>query len=98
MIRALYIFIFALTVLLAAAQPTATWLERQHDFGVFLEKNGKVFNLRVFGTDKTAIAETVISDVETLKALKYGYCKTSGEFVTADGLHPALYVNLSAIV
>ena len=30
-----------LTALLAAAQPEATWLERQHDFGVILEANGK---------------------------------------------------------
>lgn len=28
--------------MLAAAQPQATWLERQHDFGVILEENGKV--------------------------------------------------------
>ena len=28
--------------LLASAQPQVTWLERQHDFGVFMEKNGKV--------------------------------------------------------
>ena len=49
--RALYICIFALTALLAAAQPTATWLERQHDFGVFLEKNGKVScQMRVVNT------------------------------------------------
>ncbi len=28
--------------MLAVAQPQVTWLERHHDFGVFLEKNGKV--------------------------------------------------------
>ena len=28
--------------LTAAAQPQVTWLERQHDFGVFLEADGKV--------------------------------------------------------
>ena len=39
---ALTITLLALTALLAAAQPQATWLERQHDFGVILEENGKV--------------------------------------------------------
>ena len=28
--------------LAATAQPQVTWLERQHDFGVFREKDGKV--------------------------------------------------------
>ena len=28
--------------IIATAQPEATWLERQHDFGVFMEKDGKV--------------------------------------------------------
>ena len=28
--------------LAATAQPQVTWLERQHDFGVFKEENGKV--------------------------------------------------------
>lgn len=32
----------AFLTLCVAAQPQATWLERNHDFGVFLEKNGKV--------------------------------------------------------
>ena len=32
----------ALTALITVAQPQVTWLERQHDFGVFKEENGKV--------------------------------------------------------
>ena len=37
--------------MLAAAQPEATWLERQHDFGVILEENGKAScGLRVVNT------------------------------------------------
>jgi hypothetical protein len=28
--------------IIASAQPEATWLERHHDFGVFMEKDGKV--------------------------------------------------------
>ena len=40
--RALHITLFALTALLVSAQPQAIWLERQHDFGVFHEKDGKV--------------------------------------------------------
>ena len=28
--------------MIAAAQPQITWLERQHDFGVFMEQDGKV--------------------------------------------------------
>lgn len=40
--RTLHIILLALTALLATAQPEATWLERQHDFGVFQEKDGKV--------------------------------------------------------
>lgn len=35
----------------AAAQPGVTWLERQHDFGVFMEDNGKVTcQMRVVNT------------------------------------------------
>ena len=40
--RVLTITLIAITVLLTVAQPQVTWLERHHDFGVFLEKNGKV--------------------------------------------------------
>ena len=41
--RILHIALLLATITIsAAAQPEATWLERQHDFGVFLEKNGKV--------------------------------------------------------
>ena len=40
--HALTITLIALTTLIAAAQPQVTWLERQHDFGVFKEENGKV--------------------------------------------------------
>lgn len=37
--------------LVATAQPEATWLERHHDFGVILEKNGKVTcQLRLMNT------------------------------------------------
>ena len=37
--------------MLAAAQPQATWLERKHDFGVILEKDGKVTcTMRVVNT------------------------------------------------
>ena len=37
--------------LLAAAQPQATWLERQHDYGVILEENGKAAcTMRVVNT------------------------------------------------
>ena len=37
--------------MLAVAQPQATWLERQHDFGVILEENGKVScNIRLVNT------------------------------------------------
>lgn len=40
-----------LTATVAAAQPQATWLERLHDFGVFMEKDGKVTcRLRVVNT------------------------------------------------
>ena len=39
------------TAIIAAAQPETTWLERQHDFGVFLEKDGKVScRMRVVNT------------------------------------------------
>ena len=34
--------LLALAALSSTAQPQATWLERQHDFGVFKEENGKV--------------------------------------------------------
>ena len=35
----------------AAAQPEATWLERQHDMGVFMEQDGKVTcHMRVVNT------------------------------------------------
>lgn len=34
--------LLAVITLTSTAQPQATWLERQHDFGVFQEKNGKV--------------------------------------------------------
>ena len=40
--HALTILLIALTALITAAQPQVTWLERQHDFGVFKEENGKV--------------------------------------------------------
>lgn len=41
--RCLYIaLLLAMTSLSAVAQPEATWLERTHDFGVFMEKDGKV--------------------------------------------------------
>ena len=41
--RCLYIaLLLAMTTLSAAAQPEATWLERKYDFGVFMEKDGKV--------------------------------------------------------
>lgn len=36
------IALLTLTAILATAQPQVTWLERHHDFGVFLEKDGKV--------------------------------------------------------
>lgn len=40
-----------MTALIAVAQPQVTWLERQHDFGVFLEENGKVrCDLRLVNT------------------------------------------------
>lgn len=43
MIRALYIVTLLVTTAISlAAQPQATWLERKHDFGVFMEKDGKV--------------------------------------------------------
>lgn len=61
-------------------------------------KSGKVYNLRVFGTDKTAVAESEINDKTALSALKFGYCKTSGEYVTSDGVNPTLYVDISALV
>ena len=49
--RALTITLALLTAMLAAAQPEATWLERQHDFGVILEENGKAScGLRVVNT------------------------------------------------
>lgn len=42
--------------LIAAAQPHATWLERQHDFGVFLEKDGKVTcHMRLVNTGNEAL-------------------------------------------
>ena len=40
--RALTILLLALAALPSTAQPQVTWLERQHDFGVFKEENGKV--------------------------------------------------------
>ena len=39
--HALSITLALLTAMIAAAQPEATWLERQHDFGVIMEENGK---------------------------------------------------------
>lgn len=36
------IALLALTALTAVAQPQTTWLERSHDFGVFMEQDGKV--------------------------------------------------------
>ena len=39
--RRLTITLCSLIVMLAAAQPHAKWLERQYDFGVILEENGK---------------------------------------------------------
>lgn len=39
--HALSITLALLTAMMAAAQPEATWLERQHDFGVIMEENGK---------------------------------------------------------
>ena len=42
--------------LITAAQPHATWLERQHDFGVFLEKDGKVTcHMRLVNTGNEAL-------------------------------------------
>lgn len=38
----LTITLLVLTALFATAQPQVTWLERQHDFGVFKEQDGKV--------------------------------------------------------
>lgn len=47
----LTIALIAITALIAAAQPATTWLERQHDFGVFLEQDGKVTcQMRVVNT------------------------------------------------
>lgn len=40
--RLTIIALLALTALITVAQPQVTWLERQHDFGVFKEENGKV--------------------------------------------------------
>ena len=60
-------------------------------------KDGSVFNLRVYGTDKIALAEQVL-DADAAKVLPYGYCKTSGEYVTADGINPALYVNVESLM
>ena len=49
--HALTIALLAITALIAAAQPETTWLERQHDFGVFLEQDGKVTcQMRVVNT------------------------------------------------
>ena len=52
MTRALYIAsLLAIIALTAAAQPEASWLERSHDFGVFLEQDGKVnCQMRVINT------------------------------------------------
>ncbi|MBR5725911.1 MAG: DUF1573 domain-containing protein [Muribaculaceae bacterium] len=36
------ITLFSLAALAVCAQPQATWLEQVHDFGVFMEKDGKV--------------------------------------------------------
>lgn len=48
--RFLYILALFATVT-ASAQPEATWLERTHNFGVFLEQNGKVScDIRVVNT------------------------------------------------
>ena len=50
--RLLTIVSLLVTIALSsAAQPEATWLEQKHDFGVFLEENGKVHcSLRVVNT------------------------------------------------
>ena len=45
------VLLYALAASVAAAQPQATWLERLHDFGVFMEKDGKVTcQMRVVNT------------------------------------------------
>ena len=50
--QGLYIaFLLATVALSMVAQPEATWLERQHDFGVFMEEDGKVTcQMRVVNT------------------------------------------------
>ena len=60
--RFLYILaLFATVTATASAQPEATWLERTHNFGVFLEQNGKVScDIRVVntGTEPLLIVKT----------------------------------------
>ena len=61
-------------------------------------KSGQVYNLKVYGTDKTAVAEQTIDQPEMLKNLVFGYCKTSGEYVSANGTNPSIYVNVSSLM
>lgn len=63
-----------------------------------IKGSDKPYNLRVYGTDKVAVAEQDITKPDDLKKLIFGYCKTNGEYVSADGVHSAIYVNVSALM